>query len=70
MRTALESDIWLFGGGKLFCSLAKARIVDTAEVLVVPILLGNGVPFAPNLSKWKRGPAGRGTGTILENGPS
>lgn len=45
-------DIWLFGGGKLFCSLAEARIVDTVEVSVMPILLGNGVPLAPNLSKW------------------
>jgi dihydrofolate reductase len=45
-------DIWLFGGGKLFCSLAEAGIVDTVEVSVMPILLGNGVPLAPNLSKW------------------
>src|SRR3954454_17551710 len=38
-------DIWLFGGGKLFCSLAEAGIVDTVEVSVMPILLGNGVPL-------------------------
>ena len=45
-------DIRLFGGGKLFCSLAEAGMVDTVEVSVVPILLGDGVPVAPNLSKW------------------
>ena len=45
-------DIWLFGGGKLFCSLAEAGMVDTVEVSVTPILLGAGVPLAPNLSKW------------------
>src|SRR6266702_6702410 len=45
-------DIWLFGGGKLFRSLAEAGMVDTVEVSVIPILLGDGVPLAPNLSRW------------------
>jgi dihydrofolate reductase len=27
-------------------------MVDTVEVSVIPILLGGGVPLAPNLSKW------------------
>ena len=27
-------------------------MVDTVEVSVMPILLGDGVPLAPNLSKW------------------
>jgi dihydrofolate reductase len=45
-------DIWLFGGGKLFRSLAEAGMVDTVEVSVMPILLGDGVPLAPKLSKW------------------
>ena len=41
-------NIWLFGGGALFRSLAEAKIVDTVEVSVVPVLLGSGVPLAPN----------------------
>ncbi len=45
-------DIWLFGGGKLFRSLADVGMVDTVEVSVMPILLGDGIPLAPNLSKW------------------
>ena len=45
-------DISLFGGGKLFRSLAEAGMVDTVEVSVMPILLGDGVPLAPHLSKW------------------
>lgn len=45
-------DIWLFGGGKLFRSMAEAGLVDMVEVSVIPILLGGGVPLAPNLSKW------------------
>jgi len=42
-------DIWLFGGGSLFRSLAEDGLVDTVEVGVVPILLGAGVPLLPGL---------------------
>jgi len=52
LKTSPGKDIWLFGGGRLFRSLADAGIVDTVEVSVMPILLGDGVPLAPNLSKW------------------
>ena len=40
-------DIWLFGGGALFRSLLDARLVDTVEVAVMPVLLGSGVPLLP-----------------------
>ena len=40
-------DIWLFGGGALFRSLLDAGLVDTAEPAVIPVLLGNGIPFLP-----------------------
>jgi dihydrofolate reductase len=40
-------DIWLFGGGSLFRSLLDARLVDTVEVAVMPVLLGDGVPLLP-----------------------
>lgn len=40
-------DIWLFGGGNLFRSLLDARLVDTVEIAVVPVLLGEGVPLLP-----------------------
>jgi dihydrofolate reductase len=52
LKASPGKDIWLFGGGKLFRSLADAGMVDTVEVSVIPILLGDGVPLAPNLSKW------------------
>jgi len=45
-------DMWLFGGGLLFRSLAEARLVDTVEVAVVPVLLGAGIQLLPS-------PAGR-----------
>lgn len=45
-------DIWLWGGGDLFRSLLEAGLVDTVEVAVVPVLLGQGVPLLPAMSGW------------------
>jgi dihydrofolate reductase len=47
LRTKPGKDIWLFGGGELFRSLLEARQVDTVEVAVVPVLLGEGIPLLP-----------------------
>jgi dihydrofolate reductase len=47
LRTQPGKDIWLFGGGLLFRSLAEAGCVDTVEVAVVPVLLGGGIPLLP-----------------------
>src|SRR5262245_29045181 len=41
-------DIWLFGGGELFRSLLDAGLVDSAEVAVIPVLLGGGIPLLPS----------------------
>ncbi len=38
-------DIWLFGGGTLFRTLLDARLVDTVEVAVMPVMLGSGIPL-------------------------
>lgn len=40
-------DIWLFGGGSLFRSLLDEGLVDTVEVAVEPVLLGDGIPLLP-----------------------
>jgi dihydrofolate reductase len=48
LKASHGKDIWLFGGGSLFGSLAKDGLVDTVEVAIVPILLGAGVPLLPN----------------------
>jgi dihydrofolate reductase len=40
-------DIWLFGGGQLFRSLLDLGLVDTVEVAVIPVLLGQGIPLLP-----------------------
>jgi dihydrofolate reductase len=40
-------DIWLFGGGQLFRSLLDRGLVDTVEIAVMPVLLGEGIPLLP-----------------------
>ena len=49
LKAGPGKDIWLFGGGLLFRSLAQDGLVDTVEVRIVPILLGAGVPLLPSL---------------------
>ena len=44
LRAGTGKDIWLFGGGVLFGSLAAAGLVDTAELAVMPVMLGAGQP--------------------------
>jgi len=51
LRAEEGKDIWLCGGGELFCSLAAADLVDTVEVGINPILIGQGVPLAPALPR-------------------
>ncbi len=45
LRDEAGKDIWLFGGGSLFRSLAAERFVDTVEVAVMPTILGGGIPL-------------------------
>ena len=59
LRAEPGKDIWLFGGGSLFRSLAEEGLVDTVEVTVVPVILGQGVPLvakpAPRITLTLRG---------------
>jgi dihydrofolate reductase len=52
LRAKPGKDIWLFGGGDLFRSLLGAGLVDTVELAVIPVLLGEGIPvLAPPAEK-------------------
>jgi dihydrofolate reductase len=51
-------DIWLFGGGSMFRTLADANLVDTVEVGLMPVLLSQGIPLLA--------PGARITGMKLE----
>jgi dihydrofolate reductase len=44
LRAGDGKDIWLFGGGSLFGSLADAGLVDSVELSVMPVMLGDGLP--------------------------
>ena len=45
LRAAPGREIWLFGGGSLFRSLLEAKQVDIVEVVIIPVMLGGGVPL-------------------------
>jgi dihydrofolate reductase len=47
LRARPGKHIWLFGGSSLFRSFLDAGLVDTVEVSVIPVLLGDGVPLLP-----------------------
>src|SRR5262245_52786649 len=51
LREEPGKDMWLFGGGLLFRSLLDAGQVDSVEVAVVPVLLGEGIPLLPAPAK-------------------
>jgi dihydrofolate reductase len=51
LRAEPGKDIWLFGGGSLFRSFLEAELVDTVEVAIIPVLLGEGIPLLAPVSK-------------------
>ena len=51
LRSKPGKDIWLWGGGSLFRSFVELGLVDTVEVGVIPVLLGEGVPLMPPSTK-------------------
>lgn len=67
LRTLSRKDIWLFGGGQLFRTLLEMKQVDTVEVSLIPVLLGQGIRLLPapaqqttlKLSQHKVYPSGR-----------
>jgi dihydrofolate reductase len=52
MREAPGKDIWLWGGGELCRSLMELGLVDTVEVGIMPVLLGQGTPLVQPLAAW------------------
>lgn len=44
-------DIALFGGGELLTSLLNLDLVDEISMMVIPVLLGSGIPMVKELSK-------------------
>ena len=44
LRAASRKDVWLFSG-EVFRRLLDAGLVDTVELAIEPILLGDGIPL-------------------------
>ena len=53
LKSKPGKDLWLFGGGGLFRSLLDLGLVDSVELAVVPVVLGDGVPLLPAGSRHK-----------------
>ena len=54
LRSKPGKDVWLFGGGSLFRSFVERGLVDTVEVALMPVLLGEGIPLLPPPAKQVR----------------
>jgi len=51
LRATPGRDIWLFGGGVLAASLLAMDLVDVIELAIMPVVLGNGVPFVDRVAR-------------------
>lgn len=47
LKTQEGKDIWLMGGGEVFRHLLNLGEIDSVRVMVVPVLLGSGIPLMP-----------------------
>jgi dihydrofolate reductase len=50
LRARTVGDVWLFGGGSALRPFVEADLVDTIEIAIIPIVLGDGIRlFVPPL---------------------
>lgn len=47
LKTQIGKDVWLMGGSSLFRSLLDSGYVDRIDVMVIPVVLGAGIPMLP-----------------------
>ncbi|KAK0653174.1 deaminase-reductase domain-containing protein [Cercophora newfieldiana] len=48
-------DIWVMGGGQLVGPLLEAGLVDTIEVAIMPVVIGEGAPLLARLGHEAKG---------------
>lgn len=44
-------DIWLVGGGEIISMLLNNELIDEMIITTIPVILGNGIPLFPKISK-------------------
>lgn len=47
LKALTGKDVWLMGGSSLFRSFLDSGYVDRIDVMVVPVVLGAGIPMLP-----------------------
>ena len=47
LKAASDKNIWLIGGGQLVQEFLKLHLIDRIELLILPIILGEGIPLFP-----------------------
>jgi dihydrofolate reductase len=56
LKTEVDKDIWLIGGGKLITTFLNLDLIDEMTLTLIPNILGEGIPLFPNKPKestWK-----------------
>jgi dihydrofolate reductase len=47
LRGASQGDVWIMGGAETIAGFLGAGCIDSLELFVIPVLLGDGVPLFP-----------------------
>ncbi|MFZ0200103.1 MAG: dihydrofolate reductase family protein [Candidatus Sulfotelmatobacter sp.] len=47
LKAQTGKDVWLMGGSSLFRSFLDSGYVDRIDVMVIPVVLGAGIPLLP-----------------------
>lgn len=55
LRDLDDGDVWVVGGGRLMAGMIEAGALDRLELLVAPVLLGEGVSLFPKSARGPRG---------------
>ena len=67
LRDLDDGDVWAVGGGRLLAGMIEAGALDRLELLVAPVLLGEGVSLFPKSAHGPRGMSLNGA-EVLDRG--
>ena len=67
LRDLDDGDVWVVGGGRLLAGMIEAGALDRLELLVAPVLLGEGTSLFPRSARGPRGMSLNGV-EVLDRG--